>query len=80
MPTATVIQAGYAEHPESGKRLVRITVDYPYAVGGETSPTTVIWVDHRAPVPSYGDVIRWDGHHAVIDGYIWPKPEYDSAP
>jgi hypothetical protein len=78
--TATVIQAGYAEHPESGKDLLRITVDHEYAVGGETNPTTWLWVDRRAPVPRDGEQVRWDGHHAWIEGHIWPKVEYDSNP
>lgn len=80
MNTAKVLQAGISSHPESGKSLLRITVAYPYAVGGETSPTTWLWADEQAPIPRDGETASWDSGHVWIDGRAWRKREYDSNP
>lgn len=80
MNEARVIGAGLAEHPESGKRLLRVTVDKEWAVAGETYPYTYIWAHPQMPLPRTGDPIEWDLHHVYFDGRTWPKPEYDSNP
>lgn len=78
MRSAHVIDAGYAEHPESGASLLRVTVDQPYESGGLRCSTTDLWADRAAPQPATGEPIGWDRRHVWIRGVRYRKPEYDS--
>jgi hypothetical protein len=80
MQSATVIQAGYVEHPESGDELLRIAVDAPWASGGTSYPSTDIWCDRSAPPPLFGDAVQWDERQVILHGVTYRKPEYDSSP
>lgn len=80
MHSATVIQAGLDTHPESGKRLLKITVDASYEVAGVSYSATDIWAEAQAPVPAFGDVVSWDHRHVMLSGRTWRKVENDSNP
>lgn len=80
MITSTVIGAGLAEHPESGKALMKVTVDHVYAQGGQTYGSTDIWGPANMPEPQFGESIQWGSSHIWFRGIRYIKSEYDSNP
>lgn len=81
MNHGTIVQAAQAEHPESGRDLLRLTVDQPYDVGGQSYPYTDIWgplsIDPR---PEYGYPVSWDHHSIWLGAKVYKKVENDSRP
>lgn len=57
-----------------------VTVEYPWATGGETYPSTYVWAAADMPEPANGDTLQWDGSHVWYKGVRYAKPEYDSNP
>ena len=78
MKTATVIGAGPAEHPESGKDLMKVTVAAAYAIDGETCLSTDVWCERDMPEPKFGEVLSWGSSHVWLRGARYDKIEYDS--
>lgn len=56
-----------------------ITVDMPWAVGGEHYPATDLWAD-MPDEPQNGDPVSWDHGHVWWKGQQFSKPEDDSNP
>ena len=80
MQTSTVIGAGLARHPESNENRMKVTVDHPYAQGGQTYGSTDIWGPATMPEPQFGESIQWGSRHIWFRGVRYAKPEYDSNP
>lgn len=78
MQHSTVMLASYDTHPQSNKRRLRITVNQPFASGGDRGNATDLWVDPKAPIPPVGELIAWGAWHVGYMGERWNKLEYDS--
>jgi len=80
MPTAPAIGGDKRSHPESGQPAMCLTLDWPYAVGGEVADTTWLWAEPACPAPALDEPVTWDHRHVILRGVTYRKIENDSNP